>query len=83
MKIEQSTVGTYGGISKLYIEGGKKTEHSYVDTYGGISKINIIHIRIYLFFRFTEKVRGKKTEHSNVATYVGRIHVYIYSRLRF
>ena len=31
---------------------------------------------------FTEKVRGTKTEHSDVDTYGGRIHVYIFSRVR-
>ena len=52
-------------------------------TYGRILKIYIIPIRIYLFFCFTLKVRGTKTEHSDVATYGGRIHVYIYFRVRF
>ena len=53
-------MGTYGGISKLYKVRRTKTEHSDVATYGGISKIYIIHISIYLFFRFTDKVRGTK-----------------------
>ena len=73
----------YDGILKLYKVCGAKNEHSYVDTYGGISKIYIIRIRIYLFFRFTVKVRGMKTEHSDVATYGRRIHVNIYSRVKF
>ena len=68
----------YDRILKLYKLGGTKTEHSDVTTYGNISKIYITHIRIYLFFRFTVKVRGTKTEHSDVATYGRRIHVYIY-----
>ena len=38
---------------------------------------------MYLFFCFTDKVRGTKNEHSDVATYDGRIHVYIYSQVRF
>ena len=39
-----------------------------------------MHIRFYLFFCFTDKVRGTKTEHSDVAAYGGRIHVYIFLR---
>ena len=73
----------YDRISKLYKVLGTKTEHSDVATYGLISKIYIIHVRIYLFFRFTVKVRWTKTEHSDVATYGGRIYVYIYFRVRF
>ena len=46
-------------------------------------KIYIIQIRIYLFFRFTDKVHGTKTEHSDVATYGGRVHVYIYFWVQF
>ena len=90
-------MGMYGGISKLYIiyirfylffcftdkVHGTKTEQSDVDTYGGISKLYIIQIRIYLFFRFTDKVLGTKTEQSDVAMYCGRIHVNIYSWVRF
>ena len=76
-------MSTYGGVSKLYKARGTKTEHSDVATYGGISNIYIIQIRIYLFFRFTDKVRGTKTEHSDVARYGGIIHVYIYFRVRF
>ena len=51
--------------------------------YGGISKIYIIQILIYLYFRFTDKVRGTKYKHSDVATYGGRIHVYIFIWVRF
>ena len=40
--------------------------------YGGIYKLFIIQIRIYFFFRFTDKVSGKKNEQSDVAKY-GRI----------
>ena len=71
-------MGMYGQISKLYNVRRAKNEHSNVAMYGGISKMYIIHIRIYLFFRFTVKVRGTNTEHSDVATYAGRIHVYIF-----
>ena len=46
-------------------------------------KIFIIQIRIYLFFRFTDKVPGKKSEHSDVDTYGGRINVYIFIRVSF
>ena len=46
-------------------------------TYSGISKLYIIQIHIYLFFRFTDKVRGTKTEQSDVATYGGRSHLYL------
>ena len=52
-------------------------------TYGRISKIYIMEIRIYLFFRFTEKVRGTKTEQSDVATYGGIIHAYIFFWVHF
>ena len=45
-------------------------------TYGGISKLYTIHMRIYLLFSFTDKVRGTKTEQSDVDTYGGIIHVY-------
>ena len=118
MKNEQSTVATYGGISRLYIiyisfyllfrftekVRGTKTENCDVATYGrkihvyiffrvrfeqstvarycGIYKIFIIHIRFYLFFRFTDEVRGTKTENCDVATYGGKIHVYIFYRVR-
>ena len=50
--------------------------------YGGTSKLFIIHIRFYLFFCFTDKVRWTKTEHSDVDTYGGIIHVYIFFRVR-
>ena len=46
-------------------------------TYGGISKLYIIQIRIYLFFRFTDKVRETKPEQSDVATYGGILKLYI------
>ena len=52
-------------------------EKSTVATYCGISELFIIHIRLYLFFCFTDKVRGMKTENFDVATYGGKIHVYI------
>ena len=52
-------------------------------TYGGICKLYIIQIRIYLFFRFTDKVHGTKTEQYDVATYGEIIHVNIYSRVQF
>ena len=81
-KTEHSDVATYGGRIHVYIFIWVLLEQSTVATYGGISKLFTIHIRIYLFFRFTEKVRGTKTEHSDVATYGGRIHVYIYLRVR-
>ena len=55
---------------------------STVDTYGEISKLYIIQIHIYIFFSFTDKIRGTKTEQSDVTTYGGRIHVYIFFRLR-
>ena len=51
--------------------------------YGEISKIYIIHICIYLFFRFTDKVRGTKYEHTDVATYGRRIHVNIFIQVCF
>ena len=76
-------MGTYGGILKLYNLFGNKTEHSDVAMYGGISKIYIIHISIYLFFCFTDKLRGTKTEHFDVAMYGGRIHVSIFFCVRF
>ena len=57
---------------------GKKIEQSDVATYGGILKVYIIQIRIYLFFRFTDKVHGTKTEQSGVATYGGISKLYIY-----
>ena len=54
-----------------------KKEQSTVATYVGIYKIYIIHISIYLFFCFTEKVRGTKTEQSDVATYGSISKLYI------
>ena len=45
-----------------YIFFRKQYEQSTVATYCGISNLFIIHIQIYLFFRFTDKVRGAKTE---------------------
>ena len=76
-------MSTYAGILKLYKVRGTKTAHSDVAMYGEILKIYIIHIRIYLFFRFTLKVGGTTTEHSDVDTYGGRIHVYLYFRVQF
>ena len=78
-KTEHYDVAMYGGIIHAYIYFRVRFEQSTVATYGGISKLFITHIRFYLFFCFTVKVRGKKTEHSDVATYGRRIHVYIYS----
>ena len=54
-----------------------KIEHSTLAKYGGISKVYSIHIRIYLFFCFNEKVRGTKTEQSDGATYGGIYKLYI------
>ena len=82
-KIDQSTLGMYGGKSKLYKVRGTETDQSNAYIYGGLSKIFIIKIRIYLFSHFTDKVRGAKNEQSDVAMYGRRIHVNIYSRVRF
>ena len=82
MKTEHSDVATYGRRIHVYIYIWVRFEQSTVATYGSISKLFITHISFYLFFHFTDKVRGTKTEHSDVATYGGRIHVYIYSRVR-
>ena len=79
-KTEHSDVDTYGGRIHVYIYFQVWFEQWTVATYGGISKLFIVHIRFYLFFRFTDKVRGTKTEHSDVATYGRIIHVYIFSR---
>ena len=75
-KSEQSDVATYGGRIHVNIYYRVRFEQSTVATYGGISKLCTIHIRFYLLFCFTEKVRGTKTEQYDVATYGGRIHVY-------
>ena len=82
MKTEHYDVTTYDGRIHVYIYFLVRFEQSTVATYGGISKLFIIHIRFYLFFCFTDKVRGMKTKHSDVATYGGRIHVYIFFRVR-
>ena len=90
-------MGTYVRISKLYIVQiciylffrftekvhATKTEKSDVATYGGISKLYVIQIPVYLFFRFTDKVCGTKTEQSDVAKYGRRMHINIYSPIRF
>ena len=81
-KTRQSDVATYGERIHIYIFFRVHFEQSTVATYGGISKLFIIHIRFYLFFCFTDKVRRTKTEHSDVATYGGRIHIHIYSRVQ-
>ena len=54
-----------------------KNQQSTVATHGGTSKLYIIHICIYLFFRFTAKVRGTKDEQTDVATYGGISKLYI------
>ena len=46
-------------------------------TYSGISKLYITQIHIYLFFRFTEKIRGTKTGKSVLATFGGVSKLYI------
>ena len=81
-KTQQSDVATYGGIIHVYIFFRVRFDQSTVATYDGILELFIIHIRFYLFFCFTEKVLGTKTEHSDEATYGGRIHVYIFFRVR-
>ena len=75
----------YFGKLKLYKLCCAETEQSDVVTDGGISKIYIIEIRIYLFFRFTDKVCETKNEQSDVATYGGisklyiiKIHIYLF-----
>ena len=81
-KTEHSDVATYGGRIHVYIFIWVLLEQSTVATYGGISKLFIIYIRFYLLFCFSDEVRGTKNEHSDVATYGGRIHVYIFFRVR-
>ena len=44
--------------------------------------ISYIYVFISSFF-FSDKLCGTKTEHSDVATHGGRIHVYIFIRVRF
>ena len=70
-------MATYGGKIHDYICFCIQFEQSTVATYCGISELFIIHIRLYLFFCFTDKVRGMKTENCDVATYGGKMHVYI------
>ena len=77
-KTQQYDVATYVKRIHVYIFFWVCFEHSTVAAYGGTSKLFIIHIRFYLLFCFTDKVRGTKTEHSDVATYGGIIHVYIF-----
>ena len=72
------TKTTYGGKIHDYIFFRVRFEQSTVATYCRISKQFIIHIRFYLFFRFTDEVRGTKTENCDVDTYGGKIHVYIF-----
>ena len=59
-KIQQSDVATYGGRIHVYIYFRVCFEQSTMAMYGGIPKLFIIHIHIYLFFCFTDKVREKK-----------------------
>ena len=65
-----------------YIFFRVRYEQSTVATYYGISKLFIIHVRFYLFFRFTDKVRRTKTENFDVAKYCGKSHVYIFFRVK-
>ena len=78
---EQSNVATYGGIIHVYIFLQVRLDQSTVAMYGGVSKLYIIQICIYIFFRFTEKLRRTKTEQSDVATYGRIICVYIFLRV--
>ena len=58
IQFEQSTVATYDGKIHEYIFFCVRYDQSTVATYCGMSKLFIIHIRFYLFFRFTDAVRG-------------------------
>ena len=70
-------MATYGGRIRVYLFFRVRFEQSAVATYGSISKLFIIYMRIYLFFRFTDKVRGTLNEQSDVSKYGNRIYVYI------
>ena len=70
-----------GEFMFIYFFGYALSSQLWLHMAGYRKYLSSIYV-FYLLFCFTEKVHGTKTEHYDVANYGGRIHVYIFFRVR-